>query len=133
MLVRDGADHARLRNPVAKTFTPKVIDRLRSHIEEIAHQLLDGLKGKDSIDLIEDYAFALLVIAELLGVPTADRNKFKEWSTALIVTLDPHVTPEQMTEAALISVELMNYFRVLLNERKVSSQDDLISDMARPS
>jgi len=133
MLMRDGAEHTRLRNPVQRAFTPAVIDRLRPHIEEISNSLIDSMKGKETVDLIADYAFPLpcIVIAELLGVPSVDREKFKDWSTALIVTLDPTVTPEQMTLAAQVSVELMTYFRGLLNERRAEPKDDLISDMVR--
>lgn len=58
------------------------------HIQEIAGRLLDGVQPQGKMDLINDFAFPLpiTVITEMLGVPTADDDKFRKWSTALIAS-----------------------------------------------
>src|SRR5437868_110668 len=77
MLFRDPPAHTRLRGLVTQAFTPKRIASLRPHIADIAAHLLDGVSGQ--MDLIQDFAFPLpiIVIAELLGVPASDRDRFK--------------------------------------------------------
>ncbi|CAN7358986.1 cytochrome P450 [Paenibacillus sp. LjRoot153] len=86
MLFADPPDHKRLRGLVQKAFTPQMIAGLRGRIQEIADELLDNLSGKDSMNLIDEYAFPLpiIVICEMLGVPSEDRDKFRVWSNSLI-------------------------------------------------
>ena len=83
MLNRDGDDHRRLRRLVTKAFTPKLVEQLRPRIQAIADELLDAVEPRGAMDLSADYAFPLpiTVIAELLGVPTADQDRFEESST----------------------------------------------------
>ena len=86
MLDKDPPDHERLRRLVSKAFTPRLIERVRPRVQEIADALLDAVEEGGEMDLIDDYAFPLpiIVIAELLGVPAEDRNKFREWSNAAV-------------------------------------------------
>ena len=86
MLDTDPPDHERLRALVSKAFTPRLIERMHPRVQEIADALLDAVQDKGEMDLIDDYAFPLpiTVIAELLGVPVEDRNKFREWSDATV-------------------------------------------------
>lgn len=86
MLFADPPDHRRLRGLVQQAFTPTMIGGMRNRIEEIAEDLLDKLDGRREIELINDYAFPLpiIVICEILGVPAADRDKFRRWSNSLI-------------------------------------------------
>ena len=86
MLFADPPDHKRLRGLAQKAFTPKMISGMRGRIQEIADELLTAMKGKDQIDLIDEFAFPLpiIVICEILGVPSADRDKFRLWSNSLI-------------------------------------------------
>lgn len=86
MLFSDPPDHKRLRGLAQKAFTPKMINGMRGRIEEITQELLDGMKGKRQINLIDEFAFPLpiIVICEILGVPSEDRDKFRLWSNSLI-------------------------------------------------
>lgn len=86
MLFSDPPDHKRLRGLAQKAFTPKLIAGMRDHIQEIADELLDPLSDRSSINLIDEFAFPLpiIVICEILGVPSEDRNKFRLWSNSLI-------------------------------------------------
>lgn len=86
MLFADMPDHKRLRGLVSKAFTPQMIAGMRDRIQEITNELLDDIEGKNNIDLINAFAFPLpiIVICEMLGIPTEDRDKFRLWSNSMI-------------------------------------------------
>ena len=88
LLAVDPPDHSRLRRLVAIPFTPKFIEGLRPRVQAIADSLLDAVQtradetGRREMELIGDFAYPLplTVISEMLGIPLADRDKFREWS-----------------------------------------------------
>lgn len=86
MLFSDPPDHKRLRGLVQKAFTPKLVANMRSHIQDIADDLLDNLPSQEKMNLIDDFAFPLpiIVISEILGVPAEDRDQFRIWSNTVI-------------------------------------------------
>ncbi len=86
MLFADMPDHKRLRGLVAKAFTPQMIRGYADRIQEITNELLDNMQDKGSVDLIDSFAFPLpiIVICEMLGIPTEDRDKFRLWSNSMI-------------------------------------------------
>ena len=86
MLFSDPPDHRRLRGLVQKAFTPKLIADMRSHIQDIADDLLNNIGSRDKMNLIDEYAFPLpiIVISEILGVPLEDQDKFRVWSNSII-------------------------------------------------
>ena len=124
MLNRDGDDHRRLRRLVTKAFTPKMVERLRPRIQAIADELLDAVESRGTMDLSAEYAFPLpiTVIAELLGVPIADQNRFKTWSEAIItpVARGDETFFEQMGEFVAYLAE---FFAI----RRADPADDLVS------
>src|SRR5947207_10885721 len=83
MLFLDPPDHTRLRALASAAFTPRRVELLRSHIQEIMHGLLDALISKGQTELIADFASPApaIVTAEMLGVPVEDHQQLKEWST----------------------------------------------------
>jgi len=90
MLDLDEPDHGRLRAVVHKAFTPGMVEGLRQRIQGIADHLLDAAESTRSVDLVRDYALPLplTVIAELLGIPDEDRNRFHRWSKVTIIKPD---------------------------------------------
>jgi cytochrome P450 len=94
MLDTDPPDHERLRGLVSKAFTPRLVAQMRGHVQAIADTLLDAVQDKGEMDLLDDYAFPLpiTVIAELLGVPAEDQNRFREWSDAAVSGTRPQNT-----------------------------------------
>ncbi len=78
----DPPDHTRLRKLVTAAFTWRVAEAARPRIQAVVDQLLDRVVDSGSIDLIRDVAFPApaIVIAEFLGVPAADRDRFKPWA-----------------------------------------------------
>ena len=132
MLDRDPPDHTRLRALVSKAFTPRVVERLRPHIQEIVDGLLDGVECRGTMDLIEEFAYPLpvIVICEMLGVPIADHERFKGWGLDIARGLDSVLLPPDspVRERALAARGgLAAYFRELIAERRTSPRDDLLS------
>ncbi|MFI8688112.1 cytochrome P450 [Rossellomorea sp. NPDC077527] len=127
MLDVDPPDHTRLRKLVQPYFNPKKIQELSPRIEAIADQLIDEMKVKEGvIDLIDDFAFPLpiIVISELLGVPTEDREKFRRWSNTIVSASDNMDTDFQGDVR-----EFIEYLTLLLKEKKENPKDDLISNL----
>ena len=82
MLFLDPPDHTRLRALASAAFTPRRVEQLRSHIQDVMNTLLDAVVGKGRMDVIEDFASPApaIVTAELLGVPARDHVQLKAWS-----------------------------------------------------
>jgi cytochrome P450 len=130
MLNRDGEDHRRLRRLVTKAFTPRVVEELRPRIQVIADELIDAVEARGEMDLAAEYAFPLpiTVIAELLGVPTEDQDRFRTWSDAIIT---PAITPEE-TEIFFAQMgEFVAYLHELFAARRSEPRDDLVSALLR--
>src|SRR6478736_9257316 len=132
MLDLEPPDHTRLRRLVLKAFTPRTVEAMRPRIQALVDGLLDAVAGAGEIDLIADYVEPLpvTVIAELLGIPAADRHLLRPWSAdfCLMYELDP---PEASARKAVqASIEFGDYLRGLLAERRAHPGDDLISGLA---
>jgi cytochrome P450 len=92
MLVVDPPDHTRFRRLVNRAFTPRATAAFEPAIQRTADALLDALERRTGeVDLVDAYAAQLpvLVIADLLGVPTGRREDFLRWGAAAAATLDP--------------------------------------------
>ncbi len=128
MLNKDGDEHRRLRTLVSLAFTPSRVRDLRPRVQGISDELIAAVKAKGQMDLIADYAFQLptIVISEMLGVPTADREHFKKWSEAV---LTPAFTPEAQAKAGVLIQEFAAYLQNLFAARRLNPQNDLISAM----
>jgi cytochrome P450 len=137
MLFRDPPDHTRLRGLVNQAFTPRTIERLRPHIAEIAESLLDAAAATattdGTVDLIRTYAFPLpiIVIAEMLGVSPADRDRFKAWSTVLTQGIKLDATVDDLRQVGGAIAELSAYLREVIEDRRKTPRADLISDLVR--
>jgi len=133
MIFRDPPAHTRLRGLVTQAFTPRMVERLRPRIVDLAEELLDSVAPRGQMDLIADFAFPLpiIVIAELLGVPPADRNRLKEWSTDLTATVNPAASDDDMARASSAAAAFDDYMRAVVEERRREPRADLISDLIR--
>jgi cytochrome P450 len=122
MLNIDPPDHTRLRGLVHRAFTPRMVTDLRPRVEQIALNLLDEMRDSDEADLMAAYAYPLpiTVIAELLGVPAADRACFHAWAQALLISGDGDAIAEAVREFSA-------YIQAVFDERRAEPRDDLIS------
>jgi len=130
LLAKDGEDHRRLRRLVTRAFTPRMVEQLRPRIQEIADDLIDRVAGRGRMELVDDFAFPLpiTVIAELLGIPVEDRDRFREWSNTFVL---PPVTPELQERAVRHTQEFVEYLDELFARRRVDPAEDLVSALVR--
>ncbi len=128
MLRLDPPDHTRLRKLVSKVFTPRAIQALRPQIENVVAQLLAAVQDADTIDIIRDVAnpLPIIVIAEMLGIPHADREQFKRWSDEAIRELDI-ASIDDLRRSGQAIKELNAYFSDIIEQRRHQPQDDLLS------
>jgi cytochrome P450 len=128
LLNQDPPNHTRLRALVSKAFTPRLVEGMRPWIQGLADELLDAMAAKGEADLMDEYAFPIpiMVIAQLLGVPAEDRDKFRAWSDA-IVSIDPSTEGLRRLEVSIS--EFVAYLGNLFEERRKSPRDDLISGL----
>jgi cytochrome P450 len=126
MLNRDGDDHRRLRRLVSKAFTPRMIEQLRPRIQQIADDLVDRVVDAGEMELVSAFAFPLpiTVIAELLGVPAADRDRFREWSGAMV---SPALAAAEAERAGALLAAFVDYLLALFAERRREPGADLVS------
>jgi len=125
ILQMDPPDHTRLRTLVAKAFTMRRVELLRPRVAELAAELIADMKAAGApADLVDAYALPIpvAVICELLGVPVADRPKFRVWSDAALSTSG--LTPEEFERNR---EELRDYMRGLIAEHRSAPQDDLMT------
>ena len=120
----DPPEHAQYRKLVQPVFSPGRLRALEQRIAELVGELIDGIDSGQVIDFVDAFAapLPLLVIADMLGVPGADRGRFKRWSDAII---EAGTQPSNDNMAQ--SVELLEYFGSVIAERRARLGDDLIS------
>lgn len=120
LLNLDAPDHTRLRALVHKAFTPRMVENLRSRVQQIADEHIALMHDQPEVDLIDAYAFPIpiIVIAELLGVPSSDRAKFREWTKVLL---------EGAGDGVAAVMEFAMYMHELIDARQGEPRDDLLS------
>ncbi|MBE8516312.1 cytochrome P450 [Amycolatopsis sp. H6(2020)] len=125
ILQMDPPDHTRLRTLVAKAFTMRRVELIRPRVASLASELIAGMKAAGPpADLVDAYALPIpvAVICELLGVPVADRPKFRVWSDAALSTSG--LTPEEFERN---QEDLRDYMRGLIAEHRSAPRDDLMT------
>ena len=132
MLFQDPPDHTRLRALVNKAFTPRVVEAMRPHIQDIVDGLLDRVVPTGTMDIIEDLAYPLpvRVICEMLGVPVGDQASIRQWSADLARSLDaigPQADVEVQERGVQARHALAEYFRTQIPERRRQPRTDLLS------
>ncbi|WP_405136971.1 cytochrome P450 [Nocardia sp. NBC_01388] len=127
MLNIDPPDHSRLRKLVSTAFTAHRVAALRPRIEQITSALLDGIDGRDEVDLLREFAVPLpiTVICELLGVPPTERDDFQQWTQDLVGVVGRE---EERTRASLAMIA---YLTRLVRAKQATPADDLLSGLVQ--
>ena len=133
MLFLDPPDHTRLRALVNKAFTPKAVNDLEPRIRGILGSLLDDIEDPAGFDLMPAVARTLpvIVIAEMLGVPAEDRERFRVWSAQRARLLEPTIGPRERAAGEAASRAFDAYFRPIVEARRTEPRDDIVSALAR--
>ena len=134
MVLRDPPAHTRLRQLVQRVFTPKMIARMGPRITEIADDLITTAQEQGRMEVIRDFSlpFAVIVVAEMLGIPAADRGLFLPWTKSLAAVIEFKQTDDTQEQGDQAIRELNDYLRDIINKRRGDPQDDLISALIAP-
>ena len=126
MLNADGAEHARLRTLVNKAFTVQRAEQMRGHVQQTANALVDKFAARGQVDLIQAFAYPLPIylIADLLGIPSADYGKIRNWSSAFV---SPQMGAADLGRKGPLLEEFLVFLRALFHERRQTPRDDLLS------
>ena len=157
-LVMDPPDHHRYRSLVASVFTPRAISRRSERIKAIVQEQLDRVRATGTMEVVADLAYPLpvTVIAELLGLPAEDHDRFRAWTHMLLPTevdggtdLPPEAREKRIQRLQsnggadlssskgnerlqrMLSVvrEMNEYFLQKLEERRHLPQEDLLTGL----
>jgi cytochrome P450 len=131
MLDLEPPDHTRIRRLVSKAFTPRTVERLVPYVRGLAGELVSGLVAAGGGDLLTDVAEPLpvAVIAEMLGIPKADRAALRPWSAEICGMYELNPSEETARRAVRASVEFSEYLRELIAARREKPGEDLISGL----
>ena len=132
ILFMDDPDHARVRTPLTKVFYKRA-GKMRSDVEQIVRDVLNGLRGQKSFDIINDFGIPIpiLVIAQVLGVEKHRLREFREWSEGVILALHIARSPSQTTQMLSAQKSLREYFLEAMDDRRRRPKDDLITDLVQ--
>lgn len=137
MASRDPPLHTELRGGVSDYFRPRFLENYRDQIAELSVELVDAaLSGDDTVQFVDELAkpLPIVVIANMLGVPSDQMETFREWSRTLASA------PEEDTDAARERVEaeqaralseVEEFFAAELTKREETPRDDLITAVLR--
>lgn len=134
LLDLDPPTHRRYRNIVSQAFTPRAIQELAPRIQALTKELLASLQGKRKIDIVTDIANPLpvIVIAEMLGVPSQDRDMFKKWSNIVVLgtrSQSPNVMNKLLANQGKAILDLQTYFQQIVTKRRLEPKNDIISTL----
>lgn len=125
LINHDAPEHTRLRKLVSRLFTPRAIATLEARLAIAAREIVAEAKQKDNGNFVDDIAMRLplLAIADLIGVPEADREKLFDWTNAIMNTDDPDFD----SDPTAANAELMGYAYAMAEERRRCPADDIVT------
>ncbi|MCW2558090.1 MAG: cytochrome [Mycobacterium sp.] len=125
LINHDAPEHTRLRKIVSRLFTPRAVGALEEKLAVAARNIVAAAAEKESGDFVGDVAMSLplMAIADLLGVPEADREKLFHWTNSIMNTDDPDFDADPMSANA----ELMGYAYNMAEERRRCPADDIVT------
>ena len=129
LVCSDPPQHTRLRNAVGAVFCPPMVERMRTRIQRVVDELLDAVQNADQMDVIGALAYPLpsTIIAELLGVPIADREVFRRWADD--IAAGSTWTVPILLRAHASQQALVAYLSALVAVRRETPRDDLLSSL----
>lgn len=132
LLFIDPPKHTRLRSLTTKAFTPRRVEQMKDYLQNLVDQLLAEVYEQGQMDIIRQIAYPLpvTVIAELLGVPSKDREQLKKWSDDYAAMLGSfQYIPDNPEEVLQSLNEMTEYFLSIIQEYRKHPKDNLLSDL----
>ncbi|WP_211746178.1 cytochrome P450 [Paenibacillus sp. Marseille-Q4541] len=130
-LMSDPPDHRKSRSLLSAAFTPRSLKLWEPRIHEIVTKLLDEIEEAEVIDVVKDFTSALptIVIADLLGVPSEDRQLFQQWVYDLFLPLPKENIENVQALKRNAAKEYYNYLYPHILQKRANLSDDIISDL----
>jgi cytochrome P450 family 142 subfamily A polypeptide 1 len=126
----DDPEHARQRRLISRGLTPRQVRDLTGHIRELSNQILDEVQDRGRIDFVQEFAIhvPLIVIAELMGLDPATRDRLYKWSDAMMDG-DGHMDMDDpvLLRAGEAFGEYTDVCRQLIETRRENPENDIIS------
>ena len=126
LLSVDPPDHTRMRRLVQSAFTGRRVKELEGWIDDLVARLLEGMQGREQVDLVHAFGFALplTVICRLMGIPVGDRPNFRRWMDGLVMSGAGSAAKERLRESQR---NLATYCQDLIRRKRSEPEDDLMS------
>ncbi len=128
ILQMDEPEHRSIRALVAPSFRSKVLQRWEEGLVAlVVNELVDAFVADGRTDLVRSvtFNFPVQVIARILGLPRADYPAFQRWALELTSV------SANWERGMAASAALRDYFEGVMQERRDSPGDDLISELVR--
>lgn len=131
LLEREPPAHTRLRTLVNRAFVSRAVERLRPRVERLANDLIDGFEAQGTVDLLEAFCtpIPVVVIADLLGVPSAMADRLLDWSHRMVAMYQFNRTRATEDDAVAATTAFVDFMRGYVDARRRDPRDDLISTL----
>lgn len=129
MIDEDEPRHGEMRGLINRGFTPRMVRKWEEVFKQITDEALDAIAAKGECDFVEDIAvpLPLILIAEMIGIRREDRERFHQWSDAMISAQGNLDDPEIVAASGKAAMEYMTYVTEIIESRRKEPKDDLIS------
>ena len=129
MIDEDEPRHGEMRGLINRGFTPRMVRKWEEVFKKITDEALDAIAAKGECDFVEDIAvpLPLILIAEMIGIRREDRERFHQWSDAMISAQGNLDNPEIVAASGKAAMEYMTYVTEIIESRRNEPKDDLIS------
>ncbi|MCH5584944.1 cytochrome P450 [Shimazuella sp. AN120528] len=129
----DPPEHRKRRALQSQAFTPRNLKEWEPRIQAIVDELVTDMEGDSTVDIVQKLAIPLpvTVIAELLGVPSKDRDKIKAWSDVLFLPYNKEAYSDIAQEKGRVMKEFQEYLYPIVQEKQKHPADDIISDLTK--
>jgi cytochrome P450 family 142 subfamily A polypeptide 1 len=133
MIDEDEPHHTEMRGLINRGFTPRMVRRWEEVFKRITDEALDRIASKGECDFVEDVAvpLPLILIAEMIGIRKEDRERFHQWSDAMIAAQGNLDKPAITAAAGKAALEYYTYLVDIIADRRQNPKDDLISILVR--
>jgi cytochrome P450 len=129
----DPPRQTRLRALISQAFTPHAIANLEPRIGELSRELLNRQIERGEMDMAADFAIPLpmMVIAEMIGIPSTDWPRFRSWSDSILKLSYTISGGDQAAAASAeffqVTLEMAEYLPAMIDERRLAPKDDLLT------
>ena len=129
----DPPDHTRLRGLAEHAFTAHRMEEMENWIRDTVHAMLDRARDPREFDLMSTLATPLpvVVIAEMIGVPSEKRQQFDAWAQRIKRISEPSLKRDQLRSTVEAMHEFDRYFAPIVEARRDDPADDLVSRLTR--